>query len=507
MFIRKKKNRSGTISVIVVDKSRGKFREVKKFGVASTDEEADALVKDAQLWLRRYGGMQYLDFDGTDKTEADIDYALSHISKFLLNAPQTILGRVYDSIGFDKVGDDILRHLVIARCCEPQSKLATSAYLKSYFDEDISHFQIYRYMDKLYNTRQELVQQISVEHTKKILGGKIEIMFYDVTTLYFEASPGPEADMRQAGFSKDGKSKEAQIVLGLLVSEDGYPLSYSIFNGSQYEGFTMIPVIDDFVRKFSLKDFVVVADAGLMSSKNIELLKSAQYKYVIGARIKNENVKIRDWVLALEKEDKKVYETSHGDGERLVVSYSEKRAKKDAYNRNKGVERLRKSFKSGKITKDKINKRGYNKFLEISKGVEVTINQEKIDEDAKWDGLKGYITNTDLSGEDVIKQYTGLWVVERALRISKGNLEMRPMFHFTERRIEAQVCICFIAYKVYKELQRLLPSYGIHMSVDKVLKIAKTIPTVYVKLPNGKIINKTLFLTDEQGQIKPLFDM
>ena len=129
----------------------------------------------------------------------------------------------------------------------------------------------------------------------------------------------------------------------------------------------------------------------------------------------------------------------YGDGEKLIVSYSEKRAKKDAYNRNKGVEGLRKSFKSGKITKDKINKRGYNKFLEISKGVEVTINQDKIDEDAKWDGLKGYITNTDLSGEDVIKQYTGLWVVERAFRISKGNLEMRPMFHFTERRIEANV--------------------------------------------------------------------
>lgn len=505
MFVRKKKNRSGTISVVVVDKSHGKFREIKKFGVASTDEEADALYKDAQLWIRHYGGMQYIDFDGTGKTEADIDYALTHITKFLLNAPQAILGRVYDSIGFGKVGDDILRHLVIARCCEPQSKLATSAYLKSYFDGDISHFQIYRYMDKLYNTQQELVQQISVEHTKKILGGTIEIMFYDVTTLYFEASPGPETDMRQAGFSKDGKSKEAQVVLGLLVSEDGYPLSYSIFNGSQYEGFTMIPVIDDFVRKFSLKEFVVVADAGLMNSKNIELLKSAQYKYVIGARIKNESADVRQWALSLKKEDKKVYETPYGDGERLIVSYSEKRAKKDAYNRNKGVERLRKSFKSGKITKDKINKRGYNKFLEISKGVEVTISQQKIDEDAKWDGLKGYITNTDLSGEDVIKQYTGLWVVERAFRISKGNLEMRPMFHFTERRIEAHVCICFIAYKVYKELQRQLPSYGIQMSVDKVLKIAKTIPTFYVKLPNGKIISRTLFLTDEQRKIKPLF--
>lgn len=506
MFVRKKKNRSGTISVVVVDKSHGKFREVKKFGVVKTDEEADELVKDAQLWIRRYGGMQYIDFDGTDKTESDIDYALSHITKLLLNAPQAILGRIYDSIGFDKVDDDILRHLVIARCCEPQSKLATSAYLKSYFDEDISHFKIYRYMDKLYNTQQELVQQISVEHTRKILGGKIELMFYDVTTLYFEAAPGPEEDMRQAGFSKDGKSKEAQIVLGLLVSDDGYPLSYSIFNGSQYEGFTMIPVIDEFVRKFSLKEneFVVVADAGLMNSKNIELLKSAKYKYVIGARIKSEKAEVREWTLSLKKEDKKVYETEHGDGERLIVSYSEKRAKKDKYNRDKGIERLRKAFKSGKITKDKINKRGYNKFLEISKDVQVTISQEKIDEDSKWDGLKGYITNTQLTGEEVIKQYTGLWVVERAFRISKGNLEMRPIFHFTERRIEAHVCICFVAYKVYKELQRLLPSYDIHLSVDKVLKIAKTIPTVYVKLPNGKIVSKTLFLTDEQRKIKPL---
>lgn len=506
MFVRKKKNRSGTISVVVVDKSRGKFREVKKFGVVKTDEEADALVKDAQLWIRRYGGMQYIDFDGTGKTESDITYALSHITKILMNAPQVILGHVYDSIGFDKVGDDILRHLVIARCCEPQSKLATSAYLKSYFDEDISHHMIYRYMDKLYNTQQELVQKISVEHTRNILGNKIEIMFYDVTTLYFEASPGPEEDMRQAGFSKDGKNKEAQVVLGLLVSEDGYPLSYSIFNGSQYEGFTMIPVIDEFVRKFSLKDFVVVADAGLMNSKNIGLLKSAQYKYVIGARIKSEKAEYRNWALSLEKEDKKVYETAHGDGERLIVSYSDKRAKKDAYNRNKGIERLRKAFKSGKITKDNINKRGYNKFLEISKDVQVAISQDKIDEDARWDGLKGYITNTDLDGEKVIQQYTGLWVVERAFRISKGNLEMRPIFHFTEKRIEAHVCICFVAYKVYKELQRLLPSYGIYKSVDKVLKIAKTIPTVYVKLPNGKIVNKTLFLTDEQQEIKSLFD-
>ena len=142
-------------------------------------------------------------------------------------------------------------------------------------------------MDKLYNSQMELVQEISTTHTRSILGGSIGLLFYDVTTLYFEAAP--KDDMRQSGFSKDGKTAEAQIVLGLLVSRDGYPLSYSIFNGSQYEGYTMIPIIDDFVSRFSLTDFVIVADSGLMSAKNIRLLRSAGYKYIVGARIKTEN--------------------------------------------------------------------------------------------------------------------------------------------------------------------------------------------------------------------------
>lgn len=504
MFVRKKRNRSGTISVVVVDKSRGKFKEIKNFGVASSSEEADVLYAKACDWVHHYGGQLTLDFEGMDQKSADISYAVTHISKLLQNGPQLLLDKVYDSIGFNRLGDDILRHLVIARVCQPQSKLATVDYLKSYFDEDISHYQIYRYMDKLYSTRAEEVQRISVEHTRKILGGSIGLLFYDVTTLYFETAPGN--DMRQSGFSKDGKTAEAQIVLGLLVSADGYPLSYSIFNGSQYEGYTMIPVIDDFVRRFSLKDFVIVADSGLMNSKNIELLKSAKYKYVIGARIKNESAELKNWILTLKKTDNAVYEHTRNGGERLIVSYSAKRAAKDEYNRGKGIARLEKSFKSGKLTKDKINKRGYNKFLTISKDVKVTIDQDKIKDDAKWDGLKGYITNTNLDPEKVISQYHGLWVVERAFRISKGNLEMRPIFHFTEKRIEAHICICFVALKVYKELERLLPRFNISMSVDKVLKIAKTISTMYIDMPNGSTMKQTLFLTDDQRSIKPLFD-
>ena len=155
-----------------------------------------------------------------------------------------------------------------------------------------------------------------------------------------------------------------------------------------------------------------------------------------------------------------------------------------------------------------MNRRGYNKFLEISKDIQVSISEDKINEDEKWDGLKGYITNTELDADCVVTQYHGLWVVERAFRISKGTLDMRPMFHFTERRIEAHVCICFVAYKVYKELERIIKQTGINLSVDEVLKIAKTIITVRVNMPqNRDVYIKTLFLTERQRAIEPLFTL
>ena len=239
-------------------------------------------------------------------------------------------------------------------------------------------------------------------------------------------------------------------------------------------------MIDDFKQRFTLgDDFVVVADSGLMNKDNVTLLQEAGYKYIIGARIKSESASVKQWILSQEKTDKACYSYRRENGERLVVSYSDKRAKKDAYNRDRSIARLRKAYKSGRITKNQVNKRGYNKFLEISK-----------------------------DAERVIAEYHGLWVVERAFRISKGTLEMRPMFHFTERRIEAHVCICFIAYKVYKELERLIAVNKIGMSVDKVIDAAKTITTIKVRLPeNGSFFTKTLFLTEKHLAIKPLFDL
>ena len=134
-------------------------------------------------------------------------------------------------------------------------------------------------------------------------------------------------------------------------------------------------------------------------------------------------------------------------------------------------------------------------------------NQEKISDDQKWDGLKGYITNTTLPAAEVYEQYKALWVVERAYRVTKGTLEMRPMFHFTPRRIEAHVCICFVAYKVYKELERILKLSNIDISVDKVLSIAKTITTIKINMPvSGNTLTKTMLITPKHKSIEKLFE-
>lgn len=512
MFVRKKKNRSGSISVVVIDKSDGKFKEIKRFGVATSEIDVEILCNKANDWILRHVDQQTINFNLPDKQEGELKETknvLSRIDKILLNSPYIILEDIYNQIGFNKIGDDILRHLVISRICQPMSKLATVTYLKSYYNEDVELHNIYRYMDKLHNTQQDLIQSISVAHTQKILGGKIGLMFYDVTTLYFESSVQDE--LRMPGFSKDGKTSESQIVLGLLVSANGYPLSYSVFRGDQFEGRTMLPIVDDFIQRFSLSDFIIVADSGLMSSKNIKLLQDAGYKYILGARIRSESKSVKEWVLSQEKRDNKCHQYKKGDTERLILTYSSKRAKKDEYNRNKGIVRLHKAYDKGVLTKEHINKRGYNKFLEINKDVKVSISQTKILEDSQWDGLKGYITNTDnkvLTAREVVDHYNGLWVVEKAFRISKSTLEMRPIFHFSEKRILAHISICFVAYKVYKELERIIDIMNIGISVDKVIAIAKTITTIYIKQPYNESVHvETLFLTDEQIKIKTLFNM
>jgi transposase len=186
------------------------------------------------------------------------------------------------------------------------------------------------------------------------------VVFYDVTTIYFETDY--EDELRKTGFSKEGKHQNPQIVLGLLVSEGGYPLAYDIFEGKQYEGHTMLPIINGFREKYNLNKLVVVADSGLLSKQNIDELIANQYAFkILALSLKNGESKI------IKKGDLK-----------LIITYSDHRAKKDKHNREKGLKRLEKNLRTGKLTKSSINNRGYNKFLEMDGDIRVKINQEKI---------------------------------------------------------------------------------------------------------------------------------
>ena len=435
---------------------------------------------------------------------SEAEQFLANIENILVNGDSLILDRIFDRIGFDKTEDDVFRKLVVARLSCPSSKASTVEYLKNHFDEDVDLSEIYRYLDKLKHTQQENVQDISVRHTRELLGGNIGVMFYDVTTLYFEADR--EDDLRKTGFSKEGRHKNPRIILGLMVSLNGYPLAYCIHEGNKYEGHTMMPVIEEFVRKYELEDFVVVADSGLMNEQNVAEFEQNGYKYIIVARIKTESKRVTEWILSHSWIDGQMEEYDRGDGRRLLVGYTDNRARKDAYNREKGVRRLEKAYRNGRLSKENINRRCYNKFLEMKNNVEVSINYEKIKEDAAWDGLKGYLTNTGLPAEQIYAAYHNLWTVELAFRIAKSKLEVRPMFHFTRKRIEAHICICFVALKVYKELDRILKLNGIKLSIDKVLRMAKTVTTIQVRLPlNGQLLSRTMVMKRHKP-IEKLFD-
>lgn len=147
---------------------------------------------------------------------------------------------------------------------------------------------------------------------------------------------------------------------------------------------------------------------------------------------------------------------SSSDPHEIEALFIQGKQLKDAANRKRGLEKLEKNITKGKLTKQHINYRGYNKYLKLEGDVNISIDKEKYKADARWDGLKGYATNTLLTQEEIIENYNHLWQIEKAFRISKTDLRIRPIFHRLKGRIEAHICIAFCSYKIYKELERQL---------------------------------------------------
>lgn len=186
-----------------------------------------------------------------------------------------MFAKIFNHIGFDKIPDQIFKDLVISRITHPGSKLQLSEYLRENNRREISADNIYYFLDKLNSKYKHQVEDISFAYTRKLLNGKIGVVFYDMTTIYFESSQPDE--LRQTGFSKDGKHQHPQIFLGILVGRNGYPIGYDIFEGSIYEGHTLIPVLEKFEKRFKFEKPIVVADSGLLSSENISTLTKNGY--------------------------------------------------------------------------------------------------------------------------------------------------------------------------------------------------------------------------------------
>jgi transposase len=494
MFIRKKNNPNGSITIQVIDKSSGSYRVVQNFGVAKTIEQQENKVQQASLWIKQKTGIKDLDFFEEDK---QVELFLASIQSLKRQGVELVLGKIFDEIGFNQITDPIFKQLVLYRLIYPSSKLKTTEYLYRYHQIYWDENKIYRYLDKLHNNQKELIQEISYTHTCKLLASQPQIVFYDVTTIYFEVEQ--EDELRRTGFSKDGKHQNPQIVLGLLVSKNGYPLAYNIFEGKQFEGHTLLPVIEFFKQKYQLEKLTVVADAGLLSNENIRLLIEKQYEFIIGARIKNESKSLQNEILAksFKNGDTKIFFRS--DKLKLLVSYSTKRGAKDAANRKRGLARLEKQLGKGRLTKSSINNKGYNKYLKLNGTVEISIDYEKYKADAKWDGLKGYITNSTLDTKDIFENYNQLWQIEKAFRVAKTDLKVRPIYHRLPKRIEAHICLTFVAYKIYKELERQLELLKAPIKASKAIAIAESIFQIEIKTPHSnEIIKKTLLLTEEQ---------
>lgn len=505
MFVRKKPNKSGLVSVQVVDKSSGSYKVIKTIGASSSLEQIALLVKKGKDFIDSFGGQQHLEFGAINEKQL-VDLFFNGIKEIRLVGPELILGKIFDEIGFDRIPEELFRHLVISRLAFPVSKLRTVDYLYKKQGIILSVDRIYRYLDHLHDSQKDLVQKISFEHTLTVLDNQIGVVFYDVTTLYFETDTQDE--LRKTGFSKEGKHQHPQILLGLLVSRDGYPLAYEIFEGNKYEGHTMLPVVNRFRQQYNLGQLVVVADAGLLTNANIEELLAENYDFILGARIKNESEKLRTEILASPYKNGETREYQKGEGIRLIVGYSESRALKDQANRERGIGKLQKASTSGKLSKKNINNRGYNKYLKIEGDAQISIDYQKLEADKIWDGLKGYLTNTKLSKADTISQYNNLWRIERAFRISKTDLRIRPIYHRRKQRIEAHLCIAFCAYKVFKEFERQLKIKLPGLSAEKAIETANTIFKITIEMPYSKKKASKLHLQlKEQEQLLKAFNL
>jgi transposase len=381
----------------------------------------------------------------------------------IIEGVHQIGGHVYDQMNFNQLlprkrDEQILRDLVLARMVRPDSKKGSGEYLSDQFGKDHYLDAIYRMMDKLQNQIPK-IKELCFNSTLSLIPNKeISLVFFDVTTLYFESTTVDE--LRAFGYSKDHRFNTTQLVLALATNEDGLPLGYELFSGNTAEVTTLLKAINSWQSYLKVKDVCFIADRAMFSKANLQALDESGYRYIVAAKLKTLKKEQQQQILSEENYKPTAIGNDFGwiaefehEGKRLITSYKSKRAINDAKERQNILDKITKTIGKSGNTKKLISNNGVKKYTS-SENNKTYIDQEKIELDSLWDGLHGIITNDrTIAAQEAIGKYSRLWVIEEQFRINKHNLQMRPIFHWTERRIEAHIAICYMSFAVLKTIE------------------------------------------------------
>lgn len=456
-------------SVQVVRYSNNRRIIVKHIGSGKTDEDITNLYEVAEAFIVDAGGQIPL-FPTEINADNLILISQSEYLGFYYSFLYDLLSKIQLKLGYIAVADGLLIDLVIMRIVEPASKLRSIELMETYFGIKHRRQRYYESALQWLSLKKEIENQ-TIQFAIKEYKFDFSLLFYDVTTLYFETFDAD--DLRKPGFSKDGKSQQPQILVGLMVTPEGFPVSYEIYAGNTFEGHTMLPIIKAFIAAHSVQHFTVVADAAMISISNIEALQAAKISYIVGARLANISKDLLSTIdTTLIKKDGNIIRIKTDKGY-LICSFSKKRYAKDKFEMNKQLEKAKKLLSQPSKLKNV-------KFLKDD-NKKVELNDELIKKTTALLGIKGYYTDIEVSVADnktIIERYHELYKIEQAFRVSKSDLQTRPIFHFKEEPIKLHMLICFMALAVSKHIELKTET-----SIRAFLTMAK-------KVSDARILNK-----------------
>ena len=465
--IRKVPTGSGSTAVQVVQSGGHEIKVVKHLGSANSQQVVGELTSAARLWIETHSPQLPL----FPKTDGKNETTLSSEHLELLATRPVLIHHLFLAttrlFGFNQLVDKIIIDLVFMRLVEPASKAASIHILSSEYGIVHSLRSLQRKL-KTVTKNKTAIEGKAANYARDHLGFDYTIVFYDVTTLYFESFKTDEVGegVKRPGFSKDNKHQQPQIVLGLVVTRDGFPVEFKTFAGNKFEGHTLIPSLKQFKRRHQTDSLTVVADAAMISQKNILSLKEEGVHYIVGARLANLSQDITDQIdTTLPRTDQANIRLQVEGKGILICQYSRKRAAKDKHETKKQVNKAKQTLK----TPSKATKR--LKFIRQTKSEKLSFNKDLFEKTKKLWGIKGYYTDQgQLTNQEIIDHYHNLWQVEKAFRMSKSDLQVRPMYHYKTEHIIAHLLICFMALCIAKHWERKT-----NLSIKKVIKLLKNI--------------------------------